>query len=180
MCPNFLISFWQTTFDDSQEENMKLKKLQDQDGESLSWTDYLSLPFTQTVISETLRMGNIIIGVMRKALKDVEIKGHLIPKGWCVFANFRSVHLDDKNYECPYQFNPWRWQDKDMSSCNFTPFGGGQRLCPGLDLARLEASIFLHHFVTQFRWHAEEDTIVNFPTVRMKKRMPVMVRRVES
>lgn len=159
---------------------MKLKKIQDQVGESLSWSDYLSLPFTQTVITETLRMGNIIIGVMRKALKDVEIKGHLIPKGWCVFVNFRSVHLDDKNYECPYQFNPWRWQDKDTSSCNFTPFGGGQRLCPGLDLARLEASIFLHHFVTQFRWHAEKDAIVNFPTVRMKKRMPVKVRRVES
>nr|KYP54345.1 Cytochrome P450 90D2 [Cajanus cajan] len=162
------------------EENLKLKKLQDQVGEPLCWSDYLSLPFTQTVINETLRMGNIIIGVMRKALKDVEIKGHLIPQGWCVFTNFRSVHLDDKNYECPYQFNPWRWQDKDMSSCNFTPFGGGQRLCPGLDLARLEASIFLHHFVTQFRWHAEEDRIVNFPTVRMKRRMPVMVRRVES
>jgi hypothetical protein len=44
------------------------------------------------------------------------------------------------------------FQDKDMSSCSFTPFGGGQRLCPGLDLARLEASIFLHHFVTQFRY----------------------------
>ncbi|THG02545.1 hypothetical protein TEA_015404 [Camellia sinensis var. sinensis] len=57
----------------------------------------------------------------------------------------------------------------------FTPFGGGQRLCPGIDLARLEASIFLHHFVTQFRWVAEADSIVNFPTVRMKKRMPVIV-----
>ncbi|KAH1059696.1 hypothetical protein GYH30_003610 [Glycine max] len=60
--------------------NLKLKKLQDQHGESLSWTDYLSLPFTQTVISETLRMGNIIIGVMRKALKDVEIKRALNTK----------------------------------------------------------------------------------------------------
>ncbi|KAG5051389.1 hypothetical protein GYH30_003611 [Glycine max] len=67
-----------------------------------------------------------------------------------------------------------------MSTCNFTPFGGGQRLCPGLDLDRLEASIFLHHFVSQFRWQAEEDTIVNFPTIIMKKRMSVMVRRVES
>lgn len=46
----------------------------------------------------------------------------------------------------------WRdSQDKDTSNSNFTPFGGGQRLCPGLDLARLEASIFLHHLVTQFR-----------------------------
>lgn len=62
------------------------------------------------VITETLRMGNIIIGVMRKAMKDVEIKGYLIPKGWCVFAYFRSVHLDENNYDWPYKFNPWRWQ----------------------------------------------------------------------
>ncbi|CAI0392184.1 unnamed protein product [Linum tenue] len=130
-----------------------------------------------TVITETLRMGNIIIGVMRKAMKDVEIKGHLIPKGWSVLAYLRSVHLDDNHYDHPYHFNPWRWQDKDVSNNNFTPFGGGQRLCPGVDLARLEASIFLHHFVTQFRWVAEEDTIVNFPTVRMKRRMPVWVKR---
>ncbi|XP_034891165.1 3-epi-6-deoxocathasterone 23-monooxygenase CYP90D1 [Populus alba] len=159
------------------EENMKLKGLKAQHGEPLCWSDYLSLPFTQAVITETLRMGNIIIGVMRKAMKDIEIKGYLIPKGWCAFAYFRSVHLDENNYEWPYQFNPWRWQDKDMSNSSFTPFGGGQRLCPGLDLARLEASIFLHHFVTQFRWVAEDDTIVNFPTVRMKRRMPIWVKR---
>ncbi|KAK6911896.1 Cytochrome P450 [Dillenia turbinata] len=160
------------------EENIKLKQFKDQLGEPLSWSDYTSmLPFTQTVITETLRMGNIIIGVMRKAVRDVEIKGYLIPKGWCVFTYFRSVHLDENLYDLPYQFNPWRWQNKDVSSCYFTPFGGGQRLCPGLDLARLEASIFLHHFVTQFRWVAEEDSIVNFPTVRLKRRMPVWVKR---
>ncbi|KAJ6706405.1 CYTOCHROME P450 26 [Salix purpurea] len=160
---------------------MKLKRLKAQHGEPMCWSDYLSLPFTQTVITETLRMGNIIIGVMRKAVKDIEIKGYLIPKGWCAFAYFRSVHLDENNYEWPYQFNPWRWQEKDMiSNSIFTPFGGGQRLCPGLDLARLEASIFLHHFVTQFRWVAEEDTVVNFPTVRMKRRMPIWVKRREN
>ncbi|PON96135.1 Cytochrome P450 [Trema orientale] len=159
------------------EENMKLKRLKDQLGEPLCWSDYLSLPFTQTVITETLRVGNIIIGVMRKAMKDVEIKGYLIPKGWCAFAYFRSVHLDENHYDWPYEFNPWRWQEKDTSNINFTPFGGGQRLCPGLDLARLEASIFLHHFVTQFRWVAEEDTIINFPTVRMKRRMPIWVKK---
>ncbi|XP_065868918.1 3-epi-6-deoxocathasterone 23-monooxygenase CYP90D1 [Euphorbia lathyris] len=161
------------------DENMKLKSQKKEVGELLSWTDYLSLPFTQRVITETLRMGNIIIGVMRKAMKDIEVKGYLIPKGWCAFAYFRSVHLDENHYDWPYQFNPWRWQDKDMSNINFTPFGGGQRLCPGLDLARLEASIFLHHFVTQFSWVAEEDTIVNFPTVRMKRRMPIWVKRRE-
>ncbi|KAK8988721.1 hypothetical protein V6N11_030099 [Hibiscus sabdariffa] len=135
------------------EENLKLKRLKAQNGESLIWSDYLSLPFTQSVITETLRMGNVIIGVMRKAMKDIKIKGYLIPKGWCFFAYFRSIHLDENYYDRPYRFNPWRWQEKDIiSSYNFTPFGGGQRLCPGLDLARLEASIFLHHFVTSFRY----------------------------
>ncbi|KAJ8755943.1 hypothetical protein K2173_024488 [Erythroxylum novogranatense] len=92
------------------EENMQLRSLKAQLGEPLNWTDYLSLAFTQSVITESLRMGNIIIGVMRKAMKDIEIKGYLIPKGWCAFAYFRSVHLDENNYEQPYQFNPWRWQ----------------------------------------------------------------------
>ncbi|CAO2840173.1 unnamed protein product [Amaranthus hypochondriacus] len=159
------------------EENMKVKKVKADVGEAMYWADYLSLPFTQMVITETLRMGNIITGVMRKAMKDVEIKGYLIPKGWCVLTYLRSVHLDDTLYDSPHQFNPWRWQDKDTNSSNFTPFGGGQRLCPGLDLARLEASIFLHHFVTLFRWEAEDDSIIHFPTVKMKKRMPVWVKR---
>ncbi|KVH92963.1 cytochrome P450 [Cynara cardunculus var. scolymus] len=124
------------------EENLELKMRKEDLGEQLCWDDYLSMPFTQSVITETLRMGNIIMGVIRKAMKDVE--------------------------------------ERDMSSGSsscFTPFGGGLRLCPGLDLARLEASIFLHHFVTKFRWVAEEDTIINFPTVRMKKKMPIWVKR---
>ncbi|KAG9455709.1 hypothetical protein H6P81_000217 [Aristolochia fimbriata] len=159
------------------EENMKLKRSRSDAGEELGWSDYASLSFTQNVITETLRMGNIIIGVMRKAKKDVKIKGYVIPKDWCVFVYFRSVHLDQNHYDLPYQFNPWRWQDRDVGNCNFTPFGGGQRLCPGLELGRLEATIFLHHFVTSFTWEAEEDSIVNFPTVRMKRRLPVRVRR---
>ncbi|KAL6626916.1 hypothetical protein ACP70R_030642 [Stipagrostis hirtigluma subsp. patula] len=158
-----------------EEENMQLKRRKTDIGETLQWTDYMSLSFTQHVITETLRMGNIISGIMRKAVRDVEVKGHLIPKGWCVFMYFRSVHLDDKLYDEPYRFNPWRWKEKDMSTSSFTPFGGGQRLCPGLDLARLEASIFLHHLVTSFRWVAEEDHIVNFPTVRLKRGMPIRV-----
>ncbi|KAK9099268.1 hypothetical protein Syun_026313 [Stephania yunnanensis] len=136
------------------EENMNLKREKAVLGEPLSWSDYMSLSFTQNVISETLRMGNIVTGVIRKAMRDVEIKGYLIPKGWCVFTYFRSVHLDENLYEWPYQFYPWRWQEKEMG-CNFTPFGGGQRLRPGVDLARLETTIFLHHFVIQFRFGPE-------------------------
>ncbi|RCV16142.1 hypothetical protein SETIT_3G114000v2 [Setaria italica] len=160
-----------------EEENMELKRRK---SETLEWTDYMSLTFTQHVITETLRMGNIINGIMRKAVRDVEVRGHLIPKGWRVLVYFRAVHLDAAVHGDPHAFNPWRWKERaDVTTGGggggFTPFGGGQRLCPGLDLARLEASIFLHHLVTDFRWVAEEDAVVNFPTVRLRRGMPIAV-----
>ena len=38
-----------------------------------------------------------------------------------------------------------------LNNNSFTPFGGGQRLCPGLELSRLEISIFLHYLITSYR-----------------------------
>ncbi|KAL8523209.1 hypothetical protein ACS0TY_013253 [Phlomoides rotata] len=164
------------------EENMELKKRKDESCEEYSWTDYMSLPFTQNVISETLRLANIINAVWRKALKDVKIKGYLIPKGWCVLASLSSIHMDGNNYENPYEFDPWRWKNigSAASSNIFTPFGGGQRLCPGLELSRLEISIFLHHLVTTYRWTAEKDEIIYFPTVRMKRKLPITVTPLQQ
>ncbi|XVF15836.1 hypothetical protein REPUB_Repub09cG0190600 [Reevesia pubescens] len=164
------------------EENMELKKQKMNSGEDYSWTDYMSLPFTHNVISETLRLANIINGVWRKALKDTDIKGYLIPEGWCVLASFFSVHMDEENYENPYLFHPWRWEKLGAAVNNnsFTPFGGGQRLCPGLELSRLEISIFLHHLITSYRWVAEEDEIIYFPTVKMKRKLPIKVTPLSS
>lgn len=164
------------------EENMKLKKQKDGSGEEYTWTDYMSLLFTQNVISETLRMANIINGVWRKAQKDVQIKGYLIPQGWCVLASFISVHMDEKNYANPHQFDPWRWEENlsATNNHNFTPFGGGQRLCPGIELARLEISIFLHHLVTTYKWGAEKDEIIHFPTVRMRRKLPITITTLSS
>ena len=62
------------------EENMQLKRQKSSSPNSsdeYAWTDYMSLQFTQNVISETLRMANIVNGIWRKAVKDVEIKGEL-------------------------------------------------------------------------------------------------------
>lgn len=166
------------------EENMELKKQKSNDSSTnCTWTDYMSLPFTQNVISETLRIANIINGVWRRALKDIEIEGYLIPKDWCVLASFISVHMAEENYQNPCQFDPWRWEKTEASTVNsniFTPFGGGQRLCPGLELSRLELAIFLHHLVTKYRWIAEKDEIVHFPTVKMKRKLPISVTSIST
>ncbi|KAM0039128.1 putative cytochrome P450 [Helianthus debilis subsp. tardiflorus] len=161
----------------------QLKKEQDEirvrktDSGPLEWEDYKSMPFTQCVINETLRVSNIISGVFRRTMTDVDIKGYRIPKGSKVFTSLRAVHLGQENFNDARVFDPWRWQ-KSSNPTNFMPFGGGPRRCPGNELARVALSVFLHHLVTRFSWEpAEDDKLVFFPTTRTQKRYPIIVKR---
>ncbi|XP_061376585.1 3beta,22alpha-dihydroxysteroid 3-dehydrogenase isoform X1 [Gastrolobium bilobum] len=151
---------------------------------ALEWTDYKSMAFTQCVVNETLRVANIISGIFRRAMTDINIKGYTIPKGWKVFASFRAVHLNPEHFKDARTFNPWRWQSNSEASSPgnvYTPFGGGPRLCPGYELARVVLSVFLHRMVTSFSWvPAEEDKLVFFPTTRTQKRYPIIVKRREE
>lgn len=164
------------------EEHDQIKMKKRESSEALEWSDYKSMPFTQCVVNETLRVANIISGVFRRAMTDVNIKGYTIPKGWKVFASFRAVHLDHDHFKAARTFNPWRWQQNNSGAPPsppnvFTPFGGGPRLCPGYELARVELSVFLHHLVTRFSWvPAEDDKLVFFPTTRTQKKYPINVQ----
>ncbi|OIW14222.1 hypothetical protein TanjilG_21362 [Lupinus angustifolius] len=165
------------------EEHDQIRARNDPDA-VLEWTDYKSMPFTQCVVNETLRVANIIGGIFRRATTDINIKGYTIPKGWKVFASFRAVHMNSDNFKDARNFNPWRWQSNSeiMNPGNlYTPFGGGPRLCPGYELARVVLSVFLHRFVTTFSWvPAEKDKLVFFPTTRTQKRYPIIVKRREG
>ncbi|MED6219074.1 hypothetical protein PIB30_032543 [Stylosanthes scabra] len=152
-------------------------------GAPLEWTDYKSMVFTQCVVNETLRMANIIGGIFRRTTTDIKINGYTIPKGWKVFASLRAVHLNPDHFKDARTFNPWRWQNSETTTPGnvYAPFGGGPRLCPGYELARVVLSVFLHRIVTTFSWvPAEEDKLVFFPTTRTQKRLPIIVKRREE
>eukprot|EP00249_Psilotum_nudum_P004689 c18196_g1_i1 orf=31-441(+) len=86
--------------------------------------------------------------------------GVTFPAGWTIWMSFTDVHLNPEVYQDPLKFNPWRWQDKVANPCWFTPFGGGIRLCPGAEVAKMHISMFLHLLVTRCRWKtAEPDNV---------------------
>ena len=52
--------------------------------ELLTWEDLTKMKYTWKVALETLRVFPPVFGGFRKALKDVEYRGYLIPQGWNV------------------------------------------------------------------------------------------------
>ncbi|KAL8160350.1 hypothetical protein V2J09_001887 [Rumex salicifolius] len=163
------------------EEHIKIAREKKQNGVSeLTWEDYKKMEFTQCVISETLRLGNVVRFLHRKALKNVRYQGYDIPSGWKVLPVISAVHLDSTLYDHPHLFNPWRWQGGAGStvSSNFMPFGGGPRLCTGSELAKLEMALFLHHLVLNFHWEAAHpDHPLALPFLDFPKGLPIRVRR---
>ncbi|XVF62022.1 hypothetical protein PTKIN_Ptkin08bG0183200 [Pterospermum kingtungense] len=173
------------------EEHLEIARAKKQSGETeLNWDDYKKMEFTQCVISETLRLGNVVRFLHRKALKDVRYKGYDIPCGWKVLPVIAAVHLDPCLFDHPQHFNPWRWQQNNgtrgttSSSSSpspagsnwFMPFGGGPRLCAGSELAKLEMAVFIHYLVLNYQWElADTDQAFAFPFVDFPKGLPIRV-----
>ncbi|XVE73917.1 hypothetical protein DITRI_Ditri11bG0157200 [Diplodiscus trichospermus] len=149
-------------------EHEAILKARDSDESGLTWQEYKSMTFTHMVINETVRLANIVPGIFRKAVKDVEIKGYTVPAGWRVMVVPAAVHLNTDKYENPFQFNPWRWEGQELhaGSKTFMAFGGGLRLCVGADFAKLQMAILIHHMVTKYRWFVSKGgNIVRKPGV---------------
>ncbi|KAF5732814.1 Ent-kaurenoic acid oxidase 1 [Tripterygium wilfordii] len=138
-------------FQKAKAEQEEIVKRRPPTQKGLTLKEYHQMNYLSKVIDETLRVITLSLTVFREATKDVYINGYLIPKGWRALVWFRGVHLDPEVYSNPKEFDPSRWEDFTPKAGTFLPFGAGSRLCPGNDLAKLEVSVFLHHFLLNYR-----------------------------
>ncbi|KAF2583288.1 hypothetical protein F2Q68_00000139 [Brassica cretica] len=84
---------------------------------------------------------------------------YTIPAGWIVMVIPSVVHFDPEIYDNPFEFNPWRWEGKELRSGSktFMVFGAGARQCAGSEYARLQISLFIHHLVTTYDFSLSKD-----------------------
>ncbi|KAJ0499836.1 putative (+)-abscisic acid 8'-hydroxylase [Helianthus annuus] len=135
--------------DKLRDEHMKIRSKREF-GSSLTWSQVNNMPYTAKVVSETLRRATILPWYSRKAAQDFEINGYSIKKGWSVNLDVVSIHHDPQVFADPHKFDPSRFDDP-LRSFSFLGFGNGPRMCPGMNLAKLEISIFIHHLVCRYK-----------------------------
>ncbi|XP_030945402.1 cytochrome P450 87A3 isoform X2 [Quercus lobata] len=120
----------------------------------LTWKEYKSMTFTFQFINETVRLANIVPGIFRKALRDIQFKGYTIPASWGVMVCPPAVHLNPVKYKDPLAFDPSRWEGVELNGAtkHFMAFGGGIRFCVGTEFTKVQMAVFLHCLVTKYRW----------------------------
>ena len=90
------------------------------------------------VVEELLRLSSPNQGLFRIATRDSEIQGVAIPKGSAVWVMFGSANRDERVFENPSEFDPYR---KNLHA--HLALGKGVHYCLGAALARLEARVGL-------------------------------------
>ncbi|XP_032896412.1 cytochrome P450 2K1-like [Amblyraja radiata] len=118
--------------------------------------DRTSLPYTNAVIHEVQRFGNIApMNLLHSTTADVNFKGYFIPKDTPVIPLLTSVLFDKTQWENPRAFNPSNFLDADgkfVKRDAFAPFSMGRRACAGESLARVELFLFFTILVQKFRF----------------------------
>ncbi|KAM6303648.1 cytochrome P450 2D6 [Podargus strigoides] len=123
--------------------------------------DQVSMPYTNAVIHEVQRCGDVIpIGVPHMTYRDTELQGFFIPKGTTIITNLSSVLKDEAVWEKPKEFYPEHFLDASghfVKPEAFLPFSAGRRACLGEQLARMELFIFLTTLLQKFTFVLPED-----------------------
>lgn len=106
--------------------------------------DRAKLPYTEAVLSESLRMWPVfpVIGP-RRVLRDTTVENYRIPKDSSILLNIYSVNMDPNLFDDPHTFKPDRFLKNGVYETdeNVIVFGKGRRRCPGVILAR--SALFL-------------------------------------
>ncbi|KAJ3260934.1 hypothetical protein HDU77_001147 [Chytriomyces hyalinus] len=127
-------------------------------------------------VKEIQRRHSIVGQLGRRAVKDIEFDGYLIPKETVVLADLRGLHMDSQHWKNPEKFDPDRWS-QPFDPETFLPFGDGPTNCIGQKLALIEIKIALIRLVTKFRFEYVEQTLefVTFLTYGLKKGLQVRI-----
>ncbi|PSN66557.1 cytochrome P450 [Corynespora cassiicola Philippines] len=132
------------------ELNEAAAKHQVSDEQSLVCRIAEQLPYLAAVIKESLRISSAVCGRLPRrnpvgviSYKASSGKEYTMPPGTAVSMSIRDIHLNEKIFKDPHDFNPERWLTKDYEELaqlekHLIAFGKGVRACLGLELAKQE------------------------------------------
>ncbi|WP_439632253.1 cytochrome P450 [Gemmata sp.] len=140
-------------------------------GRSPTTDDLPHLPYTDAVLTESMRVYPAVYLIGREATKDLELGGYRVRKGYTVFMSQWVTHRDPRYFgPDPDAFRPERWLDglaKRLPRYAYFPFGGGPRVCIGNTFALMEAAIILATVGQRYRFTVDPGEVGTNPQITL-------------
>ncbi|MCU1268228.1 MAG: Cytochrome [Acidobacteria bacterium] len=140
------------------------------------------LPYTEMVLTESMRLYPPAWALGRMSLTDVEIAGYRVPKRSLVLMSQYVMHRDARYFPEPLRFDPTRWTAvarESRPAFSYFPFGGGPRRCIGEGFAWMEGILLLATLAQQWQLRLAPDQVIALRpviTLRPKHGMRMTVR----
>ncbi len=122
-----------------------------------TYADKAETPFTEAVLHEVQRMGNILSQAVSHFTRQGGTLGngkYVIPPKSIIFCNLGAVLYDPRHFPEPKKFDPARYlspEGKFTPNPKVIPFGLGRRRCLGESLAKMELYVFFTTIMGHFK-----------------------------
>ena len=123
-------------------------------GRPPSVADLPRLRYTESVVSEAMRLYPPAYALGRQAVRATEIAGHPVAASDIFIAPTWVVQRDRRWFDEPEVFRPERWAGdlaQRLPRFAYFPFGGGPRQCIGNGFAMMEAILIVAAIGRRFR-----------------------------
>ena len=150
-------------------------------GRAPVFDDLPRLPRALHAVQEAMRLYPPAWMVDRVALADDEFQGLRIPAGTLFSLYFHGLHHDAKYWDAPEEFRPARFvagQVRPVQANAYVPFGGGPRLCIGMQFALTEMHLVALELLRQFdlEWVPGQPEVTMQPLVTLRPKHDFRVR----
>lgn len=140
--------------------------------------DLPKLAYTRMVLDEAMRLYPPAPGLsMRSAVEADTLCGHAIPKGAAISLTPWVLHRHALLWDRPDRFEPERFSPARSVGRHryaYLPFGGGPRVCIGMAMALMEATIILATLAQRYRLDlAPGDPIELSPRITLRPKQPI-------
>jgi cytochrome P450 len=132
-------------------------------------------------VQETMRLYPPAWMLDRVALADDDYQGLRIAKGTLFSIYLHGLHHDPKYWPAPLTFRPMRFAPEALRQqppYTYAPFGGGPRLCVGMQFALTEMQLVALELVRRFaiEWPAGPPAVPTQPLITLRPKHDFQVR----
>ncbi|KAK0426818.1 hypothetical protein QR680_009915 [Steinernema hermaphroditum] len=115
-------------------------------------TDKSSMPYTNAVITESLRCGNVLnFNLLHRTTCKTVVGDYVIPENVSITPQVSVIMTEEKEFANPNKFDPDRYIKNKNLEKQMIPFGIGKRSCLGERLARAEMFLILSNFLQRYK-----------------------------